>query len=301
MAQILQMLCHDVLCYDGAVLANGKCLMRYTEIENGCYSMGMKLTATEGAEYLTEELLNEDFWLQKDIESDFEIWTGLHRSINSSSLYFYHFKTSGVIDFIYVHTIFFFQAYEKRFKTTKILNQLNHYEFSQDLTFSVPFDIELILHNVTFSSLNDTELTAFARVHHGVGASVVTLTTGDFKTPNLFSEHCPKIRTQPLIKLYHCPYIVISKTLLPMETNDEHDYLFFRDESRVTLSKVLSNWHYFLDNTSLSICLEDYLSLYQFIPDTTFKRDQTPYSIATEGSWSPIVFVVINLARIGAP
>ena len=262
------------------------------EMENGCFSMGMKLTTTEGAEYLTMEFLQKKDLLRADIESSFENSTGLSE-LTPTCLYFYHFNSSGFIDYIFLSLTFYFYYYRDKFFATQLLKQLKYFEFMHESNASIFFKIEPVLYNVTFSTLSQSQIKVVVYVHLALGVCMDTL-SGSFQTPALFSEHCPKTKTRPLTKLHHCPHIVLSKNILPMSI--ENEFLFFyEDGTRTKLLKALSNWEYDSHNDTVSICLEDYLSFYHSLPERILNSVLPTYSVAVQAGLDAIDFLVFGL------
>ena len=274
---LFQMLCHDVLCYTGLELVNGACeLVMRSIIDNGCFSLFVKLTATEGAETLTEELFNDNAWYRGDFQWKFEWDTGL-TDHSPTFLYFYQSNAFGFIDYIVVYVTFFCHTYVDKFNAVNSLMQLKHYEFRHEVFRTASFKVEPALYNLNFSDLTLPQTTVVVNVAHDLGTSTEKL-TGNFNTSGLFSEHCPPHnKTNFLTKLHHCRYIQISKTLLPMEI--ENGFLFFYEDAYHSKQlKVLSKWEYDSNHDKVSICLEDYLAMYQMLPDERVSSDSPSYS-----------------------
>ena len=297
------MLCHDVLCYAGLELNNGKCKVKakYSTQENGCYSVGLLLTVTKGAKHLTQGLLNEDPWLKMDIEATFKSITDLYK-LKPSCLYFYHFNSSGFLDYIYVYVTFFFQYYVEKFLAVQFVIQLKIYEFIHEVRRPATFNIQPVLYNITFSNVTQTWVTAVVDVHvplKDFGERIDTL-SGNFSISTSPIEQCFGNWTRSFTKALLCPYIQISDTMMPMKI--ENGYLFLYDlETQSNLLKVFSNWEYGSVNGTISLCLEDYLSLYhsfQSQPEAILYNVSPSYYVAAKANRVQKLFLLLGLMYI---
>ena len=276
----LQSICRDIICPPARKLSNGKCVPNQSDREM-CVGVYLKLTPNTDSDHLLWYHLKNASYTTHLVNEVVENVTGSYHASLGKCIVFHEETTSsyeGIVAEFYIYAEFNVDVEHMDGLATRLYDvdgkTIMLPQGNDKISQIVWYHINLDYLNIT----NYKDKTVFAEMI--IPYQEESITIGKYVVlwrNGLDDSECQKSESIQFSKTTTCPYIEVNLDELPMYIATDGA---LKPTASIQTSVSFSRFHYQLLGNKVYMCLQDYITLYQFIPMPLFIE---PESIVNAG------------------
>ena len=253
-----QMTCRDVICHPDRHLHDRRCLYTPTNADvSPCYSVFIRLSPLGTTTLLEDTFADEIFLssLERDLASEIP---GFYRHVEKLILYYKLKHQDDFVDFFIIQLIIHFDNSDGNDIFHHIVSKIHNHVFYVFLREPpIKFFANCVSYN---SSGNETHLLISVPRQNSASFDQLSSVYTKQTRPN---DTCQSKKLLTFKRLHICPYVTLSFTEFAMKI--ENALLVITDSFAENIT--VSNWEFEEQGHSVSICLRDYLYIYELMPE----------------------------------